>query len=207
MISLGPTIKEAAIDLYILIPWNGFLIIALVNFLRIVHSNPSPIHSSPTFLQSIFPYDPQEQKAHTNKDALDCHMYAAAEMITSDRHLLPAKDVIGADKAKTTELNPVVLSYVVKLAFLVHFIQNNMPCKHLKIYFLALHFFWKREALLILDNYIKMIQLYKIHPGLCITKMHTAYEKEIKRRRERHDLKIMAQQTTTSDFTFIRFAN
>ena len=67
-------------------------------------------------------------------------------------------------------------------------------------------FFWKREALLILDNYIKMIQLYKIHPSLCITKMHTAYEKETKKR-ERHDLKIMAQQTTTSDFTFIRFAN
>ena len=57
---------------------------------------------------------------------------------------------------------------------------------------------------MILDNYIKMIQLYKIHPDLCITKMHTAYEKE---KKERHDLKIMAQQTTTSDFTFIRFAN
>ena len=65
-------------------------------------------------------------------------------------------------------------------------------------------FFLKGEILLILDNYIKMIQLYKIHPDLCITKMHTAYEKE---KKERHDLKIMAQQTTTSDFTFIRFAN
>ena len=43
-------------------------------------------------------------------------------------------------------------------------------------------FFWKREALLILDNYIKVIQLYKIHPGLCITKIHTAYEKETKKR-------------------------
>ena len=27
-----------------------------------------------------------------------------------------------------------------------------------------------------------------------------------KKKKERHDLKIMAQQTTTSDFTFIRFA-
>ena len=58
---------------------------------------------------------------------------------------------------------------------------------------------------MILDNYIKMIQLYKIHPSLCITKIDTAYEKE--KRREHHDLKIMPQQTTTSDFTFIRFAN
>ena len=33
-----------------------------------------------------------------------------------------------------------------------------------------------------------MIQLYKIHPGLCITKMHTAYEKG--KKKERHDLKI-----------------
>ena len=41
----------------------------------------------------------------------------------------------------------------------------------------------KKEALLILDNYIKVIQLYKIH---------TAYEKETKKR-ERHDLKIMPQ--------------
>ena len=40
-------------------------------------------------------------------------------------------------------------------------------------------FFWKREALLILDNYIKMIQLYKIHPVLYITKMHIAYEKRM----------------------------
>ena len=48
-----------------------------------------------------------------------------------------------------------------------------------------------------------MIQLYKIHSGLCITKMHTTYEK---RNKKHHDLKIMAQQTTTSDFTFIRFA-
>ena len=56
---------------------------------------------------------------------------------------------------------------------------------------------------MISDNYIKMIQLYKIHPDLCITKMYTAYEKK----RERHDLKIMPQQTTTSDFTFILFAN
>ena len=70
----------------------------------------------------------------------------------------------------------------------------------------AKDFFLEKKVLLILDNYIKMIQLYKIHPGLCITKMHTAYEKEIKKR-ERHDLKIMPQQTTTSDFTFIRFAN
>ena len=46
-----------------------------------------------------------------------------------------------------------------------------------------LFFFLKREALLILDNYIKMIQLYKIHPGLCITKMHTTYEKGIKKKR------------------------
>ena len=38
--------------------------------------------------------------------------------------------------------------------------------------------FGKREVLLILDNYIKMIQLYKIHPGLCITNMHIAYEKK-----------------------------
>ena len=43
-------------------------------------------------------------------------------------------------------------------------------------------FFWKKKVLLILDNYIKMIQLYKIHPGLCITKMHTNYEKETKKR-------------------------
>ena len=41
---------------------------------------------------------------------------------------------------------------------------------------------------MILDNYIKMIQLYKIHPSLCIIKIHTAYEKE--KKRERHDLKI-----------------
>ena len=47
---------------------------------------------------------------------------------------------------------------------------------------LTLIFFWKKEALLILDNYIKMIQLYKIHSGLCITKMHTAYEKETKKK-------------------------
>ena len=60
-------------------------------------------------------------------------------------------------------------------------------------------FFFKREILLILNNYIKIIQLYKIHSGLCITKIHIAYEKETKKR-ERHDLKIMAQQTTTSDF-------
>ena len=38
-------------------------------------------------------------------------------------------------------------------------------------------FFLENEALLILDNYIKIIQLYKIHLGLCITKMYTAYEK------------------------------
>ena len=43
-------------------------------------------------------------------------------------------------------------------------------------------FFLKRKVLLILDNYIKMIQLYKIHPGLCITKIHTAYEKKTKKR-------------------------
>ena len=43
-------------------------------------------------------------------------------------------------------------------------------------------FFWRREVLLILNNYIKIIQSYKIQPGLCITKMHTAYEKETKKR-------------------------
>ena len=35
---------------------------------------------------------------------------------------------------------------------------------------------------MILDNYTKMIQLYKIYPDLCITKMHTAYEKNKKKR-------------------------
>ena len=48
----------------------------------------------------------------------------------------------------------------------------------------GLLFFWKREVLLILDNYIKMIQLYKICPSCCITKMHTAYEKGTKKERE-----------------------
>jgi len=46
-------------------------------------------------------------------------------------------------------------------------------------------FFLEKGSLLILDNYIKVIQLYKIQPGLCITKMHTAYEKETKRRTPR----------------------
>ena len=48
-------------------------------------------------------------------------------------------------------------------------------------YEVGLHFFLKREVLLVLDNYIKVIQLYKIHPDLCITKMHTAFEKETKK--------------------------
>ena len=49
-------------------------------------------------------------------------------------------------------------------------------------YEVGLHFFLKREVLLVSDNYIKVIQLYKIHPGLCITKMHTAYEKRTKKK-------------------------
>ena len=63
-------------------------------------------------------------------------------------------------------------------------------------------FFWKRELLLILNNYIKMIQLCKIQSGFYITRMHTA---KIKKQKE--NAMIMPQQTTTSDFTFIRFAN
>ena len=61
-----------------------------------------------------------------------------------------------------------------------HFLCANEPILHTDYYY----FFWKREVLLILDNYIKMIQLYKIHPGLCITKMHIAYEKGTKKKRE-----------------------
>ena len=53
----------------------------------------------------------------------------------------------------------------------------RLKIKDTKLYF----FFWKREALLIVDNYIK-IQLYNIHPALCINKMHTAYEKGKKER-------------------------
>ena len=34
-------------------------------------------------------------------------------------------------------------------------------------------YFFKRKDLLILDNYIKMIQLYKNQRDLCITRMHT----------------------------------
>ena len=91
--------------------------------LPIIHSNPSPIHSSPTFLQL------------PTKMLSIVLVYVAAEMITSDRHLLPAKDVTWADQAKTRALNPVVLSYAVKLAFPVHFIprQNDMPCMRVNL--------------------------------------------------------------------------
>jgi hypothetical protein len=96
-----------------------------------------PIHPHPfvtDFLQSRSAHMFQEQKAHANKDALNCHD-VATEMITSEGHLLPAKDVTWADQAKTTALNPVVLSYAVKLAFPVHLIpsQNDMPCKRFNI--------------------------------------------------------------------------
>ena len=46
--------------------------------------------------------------------------------------------------------------------------------------------FFKREALSILDNYIKLIQLCKIQPDLYITRMHTTNKKT---KRERYDKK------------------